>query len=203
MAMSVGCMINFLGPFLILVACSIIIALTSSFFNVFLPWLAPQGIWSIKGLLHTSIVIYLLINVVLNYTLCVITRNTHNGKKYDRVVRELAIATTFNYPETPQQLDQARRDYQSLIAIRRQSLQEQRQRQQQQSNGGTTAATTNVQGAAADQLSLRAWTLQGAHVSLVSSHRSFVRSGSPTASVNILHCLSLIHTSLFFSALLF
>lgn len=50
------------------------------------------------GFAHTAVVCFFLINIVYNYYKCVTT--SHKGKSYSAVVRELAEATGFNYPET-------------------------------------------------------------------------------------------------------
>lgn len=54
------------------------------------------------GISHTSIVIFLLVNILYNYYKCVATSNV--GKSYAVVVRELAEATAFDYPETDEEM---------------------------------------------------------------------------------------------------
>eukprot|EP00956_Cyclotella_meneghiniana_P023004 scaffold44128_cov75-Cyclotella_meneghiniana.AAC.11 len=54
------------------------------------------------GFAHTAVVCFFLINIVYNYYKCVTT--SHKGKSYSSVVRDLAEATGFNYPETEEEV---------------------------------------------------------------------------------------------------
>jgi hypothetical protein len=65
---------------------------------------------------HVSFVIFLLIEILFNYYMCVTTRNT--GANYDKVVRELATVTNFVYPETPQDVASFRRDFNDKMMLR-------------------------------------------------------------------------------------
>jgi len=84
-----------LGPFLILLASGIIVFMTYAYFTVLLPMLESHI--SLKWVLHVSYVVFILMNIIFNYALCVFTSN--KGEQYNRVVRELAIASDFEYPE--------------------------------------------------------------------------------------------------------
>jgi DHHC palmitoyltransferase len=70
----------------------------------------------------------------------------HKGPEYDAVVRELASATGFAYPETPDQVHMFRREFEDLMVLRmrrrqaraiekQQQIQMQQQRDQQGSAG--------------------------------------------------------------------
>jgi len=71
-----------------------------------------------------------LVEICFNYFMCVTTRN--KGPNFDRVVRELAEVTNFNYPETPQELETYRRDNDDKMRIRMQQRYRRQQEQQQQ-----------------------------------------------------------------------
>ena len=108
-------LMNLLGPILILVVLGMCIILVSSFVNVFYPWLGNA-----KGL-HAAFVCFITTNVMFHYIMCVFTTNSSKTAKFSRAVRELAAATpNYNYPNTSEQLEQAKRDYQETIARRRQ-----------------------------------------------------------------------------------
>ena len=146
-----------LGPILICLASAIIFGLTHTFFYVMLPMLAspvdPQIAKEAakKGLdiipvvytktifMHIAFVFFLLVNVLHNYVLCVTTRN--NGPAFDRVVRELAEATDYLYPETEEEMVESKRAYeQKMIAKGRARRDMARQRRQE----ANVAAMTNV-----------------------------------------------------------
>ena len=148
-----------LGPILILLASAIIFGLTHTFFYVMLPMLAspvdPQIAKeaAAKGLeempvvyttgiyMHMVFVFFLLVNVLHNYVLCVTTRN--NGPAFDRVVRELAEVTDFQYPETEEERVESKRAYeQKMIAKGRARRDMARQRRQE---ANMAAAMTNQQ----------------------------------------------------------
>ena len=135
----------FLGPLLICFAAVIIAALSHTFFTIIVPMLhhlyAPEVDGKRKStedlnfffkfaasalqhpysrelivMLHICVVVFLLVNIVFNYFMCVTTRN--KGKNYDLVVRELALATNFHFPESQSQLDQFRREYENRMLLR-------------------------------------------------------------------------------------
>jgi palmitoyltransferase len=110
--------IYLLGPVLVVVALGIVSFLSYTFFTVLWPMLmTPYGnVWSIPGLLHASFVIFVVGNILHNYYKCVTTSN--KGPNYDTVVRELAEATNFVYPENPDELQNARREYEFKIIQR-------------------------------------------------------------------------------------
>ena len=58
------------------------------------------------GIAHTSLVLFFLVNILYNYYKCVIT--PHKGESYSVVVRELAEATGFEYPETEEELTECK-----------------------------------------------------------------------------------------------
>ena len=66
------------------------------------------------GIFHTIIVAFFLVNVIYNYYQCVTTSNS--GKLYDVVVREIAKETSFDYPETEEELIQCKRNLERKIA---------------------------------------------------------------------------------------
>jgi hypothetical protein len=136
-----------LGIFLIIFASVIIVGLTYSFFYVVLPMIERahpnQPLW--VGL-HITWVLFLLVNVLSNYILC-ITAN-HKGNIYNTVVRELAQATGVEYPETPDQVDRFRQNYQERMLCRMQMRQQLLMQKQEQHghedancNGGEGTST--------------------------------------------------------------
>ena len=99
-----------LGPILIALASAIISGLTYVFFTATLSILSQeQGIFCLRGFLHACIVLFVDFNIIYNYTLCVCTKNS--GEKYDKVVRELADATGFTYPESEEEINRTKREY--------------------------------------------------------------------------------------------
>ncbi|CAB9526399.1 Palmitoyltransferase ZDHHC16A [Seminavis robusta] len=112
-----------LGPVLICLATSIIGLLVYTFFTIMHPMMglyyadAWYGGYVIGG--HSLLVIYLMINVVWNYALCVCTSNI-NGKSYNKVMREMAMATGFVFPESPAEVEQFRKDYEDRMVLRMQ-----------------------------------------------------------------------------------
>lgn len=112
-----------LGPVLICLASAIICLLVYTFFTILQPMLHLHYIDTWYGdyviYAHTGLVLFLLVNVVTNYALCVGTSNI-KGKSYDKVMREMATATGFHFPETPAAVDQFRRDYEDRMILRMQ-----------------------------------------------------------------------------------
>ena len=186
-----------LGPILICLASAIIFGLTHTFFYVMLPMLAspvdPQiakeaakkgleiipAVYTKTIFMHIAFVFFLLVNVLHNYVLCVTTRN--NGPAFDRVVRELAEATDYLYPETEEEMVESKRAYeQKMIAKGRARRDMARQRRQeanvaamtnasnQQNGRGSKASTpnqpaTNPTPASAPPIpAMPAWMLMGA-----------------------------------------
>jgi hypothetical protein len=66
--------------------------------------------------LNAFVVAGLLFLTMFNYWHCV--RARHAGPEFDAVVRELADATSFRYPETPDQLQVFKRDFEDLMVLR-------------------------------------------------------------------------------------
>jgi len=109
-----------IGPILIVFAIVIMSCLTYTFFYVMLPmmhksWAASPYRQLVMGL-HIFYVIFILTNVLYNYYLCVMTSN--KGLAYERVVRELADATGFCYPETPEEVAQCKQDFEDRMILR-------------------------------------------------------------------------------------
>lgn len=138
-----------LGPFLIVFATVIISGLAYTYFFVIVPMMEranadiPWGF--LYTWLHTAFVCFILTNVIFNYVACVLTRN--KGKNFNRVVRELAVATSFVYPETNEEVIQSKRDFEERMMFRMQRRQE---RAQVSSEGGAHAP-------------LRGWMILGPH----------------------------------------
>jgi palmitoyltransferase len=134
------CFVLVIGPLLIMLALSITSLLTFSFFTVLLPMMidkhggSPLG--HVKISLHICWVVFVVTNVLYNYFYAVTTRN--NGKEYDRVVRELAQATEFCYPETPAQVEGYKREFEDRMVLRMRRRQARSEQQQQQSTTGVT-----------------------------------------------------------------
>jgi palmitoyltransferase len=109
-----------IGPLLIVLALSIVGLLSYVFFFTLLPMLqlkhAESSFGNLYLGLHCTWVIFLLVNILFNYFLCVTTR--HKGANYDKVVRELADATDLTFPETPEAVTQYRRDYEDRMLLR-------------------------------------------------------------------------------------
>lgn len=113
-----------LGPVLVMVALAIMGGLSYAFFTVTLPMIAPSGPASVNWVMHMGTFCFILMNVMHNYFLCVTTSN--KGPSFDRVVRELAEASDFSYPETSEETAAFLAQFEHKIADRR------RQRQLQQ-----------------------------------------------------------------------
>jgi len=65
---------------------------------------------------NIAYVLFVLVEITFNYYMCVTTRN--NGPSYDKVVRELAESTNFDYPKTPQDVARFRRDFNDKMMLR-------------------------------------------------------------------------------------
>jgi len=98
------CVLYVLGPLLIILALALIIGLSYSFYAIVLPMISPTGYFTPHALLHQAFVLTIIYNVLFNYYACVTAKVSHRGRNYQRVVRELADVTGFNYPETPEDI---------------------------------------------------------------------------------------------------
>mmetsp|Transcript_15274 Transcript_15274/g.37513 ORF Transcript_15274/g.37513 Transcript_15274/m.37513 type:complete len:458 (+) Transcript_15274:109-1482(+) len=120
-----------LGPMLIIFASAIIGGLSYTYFTIILPMLEhkygdnPEATIMIS--MHNAIVVFFVFEICFNYFMCVTTRN--KGPNFDRVAREMAEATNFQYPETPQELEAYRRDTEDKMNIR---MKQRYRRQQEQ-----------------------------------------------------------------------
>ncbi len=106
-----------LGPLLICFAGTIIFGLSWTFFTILLPMIQRKhdnNLWILVG--HVTMVAFLLIEICFNYYMCVRTPN--KGPNYDKVIREMAKATHFDFPETPLEVERFRRDYEARMTIR-------------------------------------------------------------------------------------
>jgi hypothetical protein len=127
-----------LGPILICFAMTIILGLSYTFFYIYLPMMkmalvdaSPlRRFIEIGG--NVTFVVFILIEIIFNYFMCVTTRNT--GPSYEKVVRELAESTNFDYPTSPQDLARFRRDFNDkmMLRMRRRQARDAERRQQQQ-----------------------------------------------------------------------
>ena len=81
---------------------------------------------------NVTFVVFILIEIIFNYFMCVTTRN--NGPSYEKVVRELAESTNFDYPTSPQNLARFRHDFNDkmMLRMRRRQARDAERRQQQQ-----------------------------------------------------------------------
>ena len=114
-----GPLMIFLGPLMVVLALGIIGLLSYAFFTIVLPMLAgPEGILGFKGLLHISIVAFILVNVLYNYYKCLTVQNDHRSIEYQEVVRELALATGVQYPESDKEMETFRLEFDKKIKER-------------------------------------------------------------------------------------
>lgn len=131
-----------IGPLLIALALGIISLLAYTFFFILLPMMnekyATHPYKTVILGLHCCCVLVLIVNIVFNYAACVLQR--HTGPHYDKLVRELACATDFGYPETPAQLAAYRREVSERMVQRFRR----RQQHQQAQHGATAAATASA-----------------------------------------------------------
>ena len=133
-----------LGPLLIGFASVIIYGLSWTFFTIMVPMMqrdleeSPYGDLIIGC--HIAFVALLLIEIVFNYFMCVMTRN--KGTAYDKVVREMAEVTGFDYPETPQQVATFRRDFNDKLMLRMRR----RQAREQELEAAASATSSSSNG---------------------------------------------------------
>jgi len=107
-----------LGPLLILFASTIIIGLSWVFFTIYLPMmqfaLDQQEASSLRRVIeigaNVGFVVFILVEIIFNYFMCVTTRNSGPFSSFDTVVRELAESTAFEYPNTPKEVARFRRN---------------------------------------------------------------------------------------------
>lgn len=115
-----------LGPLLICFASVIICGLSWVFFAIYLPMMrfdlnrkdaSPiRQFIEIGG--NIAFVVFILIEIIFNYYMCVTTRNAGPKSSFDVVVRELAESTNLEYPKTPQEIARFRRDFSDKMMIR-------------------------------------------------------------------------------------
>ena len=111
-----------LGPFLICLALAIVGLLSYTFFHILAPMMLEKHADKSSSIrltivsLHGAVVIFLVVNILFNYAMCVITKN--DGPVYDRIVRDLATVTGFVFPETPAQTLEYRRDFEDRMVLR-------------------------------------------------------------------------------------
>lgn len=126
-----------IGPILIVLALGIVSLLTYTFATILIPMLKESYSvrvavasattssrtmlvlpWYGKCLLamHILYVAFVVSNILYNYFYCVLTK--HSGPHYDAVVRELAQATNFVYPETPNQVLAYKREFEDRMTLR-------------------------------------------------------------------------------------
>lgn len=135
----------FLGPILICFASAIISGLSWTFFTILLPMISHKhdgNLWIVGA--HIAMVLFLLVEICFNYYMCV--RTSNNGPKYDQVVRELALATNFDYPETPQQVERFLRDFETRMSIRVQRRHQKSQQQQESVAPLVESVSTDTEG---------------------------------------------------------
>jgi len=115
-----------LGPMLICFASAIICGLSWLFFTIYLPMmrfdLSQKDASPLRQFVeiggNVAFVIFILIEIIFNYFMCVTTRNAGPSSSYDIVVREMAESTNLEYPKTPQEVAQFRRDFNDKMMIR-------------------------------------------------------------------------------------
>ena len=111
---------------MVVLALGIIGLLSYAFFTIVLPMLAgPEGIFGFKGMMHISIVAFILVNVLFNYYKCLTVKNDHQSAEYQEVVRELALATGVQYPESKNEMEAFRLEIEKKLKDR---LEEKRER---------------------------------------------------------------------------
>lgn len=114
--------VYFMGPCLIVLVICIVILMVYTFATVLLPMIqetrTPSLTTHLLTALHCICAAFLTTNVLFNYFFCVVIRHTGPKSQYDTVVRELADATGFVYPETPQQVVAHKRDLDDKLRTR-------------------------------------------------------------------------------------
>jgi palmitoyltransferase len=111
----------FMGPLLIMLALCIVSLLTYTFVTILVPMMlhaySDHLFWGyVVVSLHSATVIFFLFQILFNYYCCVMAQ--HDGAEYQKVVRELAVQTAFDYPESPAQLAQYQQDFHDKLVIR-------------------------------------------------------------------------------------
>ncbi|GMI39470.1 hypothetical protein TeGR_g4896, partial [Tetraparma gracilis] len=104
-----------LGPLLIAVACSIVAGLFYIDCTLVLP-LLHETRFTPSYVAHVLASSFLAVNVLFNYYCCVTAR--HDGPEYDRVVRELAARTKYAFPETEEEREERKREFEGRILER-------------------------------------------------------------------------------------
>ncbi|GFH46834.1 hypothetical protein CTEN210_03308 [Chaetoceros tenuissimus] len=105
-----------LGPVLIIVTLGILSNLAWTFYYILIP-LKFHSYDSFESIAHQIFVAFILFNITFNYISCVLTKHT-NTKYYQSVVRELARATGFDYPETTEEAEEWRKQWREMIIER-------------------------------------------------------------------------------------
>ena len=158
-----------IGPILICFALVIVFCLTYTFFYVMIPMIqrswANSPYWQLVIALHISYVVFIVTNVLYNYYLCVMTSN--KGRVYDRVVREMAEATGFQYPETPEEVAQCKQDFEDRMILRMERRRARRAAAEASANNDNASSVTQRRGgltpsATTTTYSPRGWMLMGA-----------------------------------------
>lgn len=155
-----------IGPILIVLALGIIYILTYTFATILIPMLKESYsmrvveveaaastnpsrtilVLPLQGrvliALHIGYVAFVVCNILYNYFYCVFTK--HSGANYNAVVRELAQATNFVYPETPSQVSGYKREFEDRMAlrIRRRRAREREESQRNNNNNNNVQSIT-------------------------------------------------------------
>ena len=109
-----------IGPLLIGLALAIISLEMYTLFHIILPMMYvkyagnPFRIGIL--LMHSLWAVFLVFNILVNYACCV--RQKHAGPHYDHVVAELAEATEFPLPRTPDEVTVFRQELNDRLVIR-------------------------------------------------------------------------------------
>lgn len=92
---------------------------------------------------HVAFVVFILIEIIFNYFMCVTTRNAGPSSSYDVVIRELAEATNLEYPQTPQEVARFRRDFNDKMAIRMRRRREREAEERERQNAHSRCCDAN------------------------------------------------------------
>ena len=140
-----------LGPLLICFASAIICGLSWIFFAIYLPMMQfdlnqkeaslLRQVIEIGG--NVAFVIFILIEIIFNYYMCVTTRNAGPLSSYNVVVRELAESTNLEYPQTPQEVARFRRDFNDKMMIRVRQRQARETEERVRQNNQSRCCDTN------------------------------------------------------------